>query len=259
MPRWLQKKYLLGLIIVGVLVWATVYIQASPGDLYHGLPNIWHFLRSMFPPDFKYMSTLGEPVVVTIGMAAVGTAYGAIIAIPLGILAAGNVVKIPFLTNIFRAIIEAARVIPDFVIALVFIAAIGLGPFAGVMALTIHSVGFLGKMYREAIEEMDPGSLEGVTAVGAGTLQKMRFAVLPAILPNFTAHTLYMFDINVRSSIILGFVGAGGLGLYLMLASRLFKYDQVLAVVIIIFVLIFVTEKLSDKLREKIIGKPTLQ
>ncbi len=259
LPKWLRFRYFAWALGIGAFVGAAAYLEFSPQALAEGAPRMINFVRQLFPPDIKVLPSLIAPALKTVLMAAVATVMAALMSLPLAVMAAGNTEMPKALRGISRLLIEVARVIPDVVFALIFITAVGLGPFPGTLAMAVHSVGMLGKLYREAMEEIDPGPPEAVKAVGATRLQVVRYAVIPAALPAMVSDTLYRFDINVRNSIIIGFVGAGGIGYRLIVAMRLFKYQELLMILLLILGIIWVTEKLSDRLRAAIFGQPLLR
>ncbi len=148
---------------------------------------------------------------------------------------------------------------PDLIVILLFVAIVGLGPFPGVMALAVSSIGMLGKLFADSIEEIDPKPLESLTAAGATKAQIIRYAVLPQVVPSFIANTLYRFDVNIRLSIFLGVVGAGGIGFELIMAMRLLEYREAMAAIVVILILIVLCEKISDLLRRQVLGQEVLQ
>ena len=188
-----------------------------------------------------------------------GYLFAALISFPLAILAAKNLTTSRLLRNTSKGIIAFTRTVPDIVFALIFVSAVGLGTFPGTLALSCHSIGMLGKLYGEAIEEIDPQPLEAVEAVGASRIQSIKYAVIPQILPSFVANTFYRFDVNVRASVVLGLVGAGGIGFELIYAMKLFSYREVASILIVIFIIIILSEKVSDVIRKRIIGEEVLK
>jgi len=257
--RFYRNKYLFPFFFFLFFIWSAIATDFNPKTLADGLPRLLDFVWGMFPPDFGIFPALINPAMRTIQMAFMGTLFASLISFPLSILAANNITISELARNTSKSIIAFTRTVPDIVFALIFISAVGLGPFPGVLALAIHSIGMLGKLYAEAIEEIDPHSLEAMEAVGANKIQSIRYAVIPQILPSFVANTLYRFDVNVRSSIVLGFVGAGGIGFELIVAMRLFRYQELTSILIITFIIILLSEKVSDALRKRIIGEEVLK
>ncbi|MBU4076347.1 MAG: phosphonate ABC transporter, permease protein PhnE [Euryarchaeota archaeon] len=246
--RWLL---LLGFLIF--VIWSLYDTNFSLRDLAFGLPNIWYFISQMFPPDIESFPKLLKPALVTIEMAVLGTSFAIILSIPLGFIAARNMSKNKVTYILSRGIIAFTRSVPDIVFALIFISAVGLGPFPGTLALAVHSIGMLGKLYAEAVEEIDPLPLEAITSVGANSIQRIVYGVFPQVLPSFIATTLYRLDINIRSSVVLGLVGAGGIGFELLTSMRLFKYQEILSILVVIFIMVMGIEWISSRIRSKII------
>ena len=235
----------------GMLLWAAHGSDVQPGALVSGLPFMASFVARMVPPNVTVMPSLLEPTLETLQMAIVGTALAIVLAAPLGLLAARNVSPHPALYWGARALLNGLRGINEFVFALIFVAAVGLGPFPGVLALAVHTAGMLGKFYAEAIEAVDVAPIEGVQATGAGRLQTIRFAILPQIMPAVVAFNLYRFEVAVRSATVLGLVGAGGLGFALMSSMRLFKYQDVAMILVLILALVALTDLLSTRVRKR--------
>ncbi|WP_039777769.1 phosphonate ABC transporter, permease protein PhnE, partial [Nocardia cerradoensis] len=214
------------------------------------MPAFGRFIaENMWPPDFKGLSDLLSATLVTIEVAFLGTLLAAVVSLPLALLGARNLAPHRSVFVVVRFLIMVCRAVPDFVFALMFVAALGLGPLPGILGLAIHSIGMLGKVYAERIEEVDPGPGEALAAVGASPLQIIKHAVLPQIMPSLVANTLYRFDINIRSSIVLGIVGAGGIGYELVTALQALDYRRAAAVMIIVLVLVAIVEAVSNRIR----------
>ena len=189
------------------------------------------------------------PVLETIDLAIFGTVVGVVLAFPLSMLAAKNMTPGKPFYYAARAVIGLTRSVPDLVWALLFVTAVGLGPFPGALALGVHSVGMLGRLFAEVIEDMDMGPVEALTLTGASRLQVFTHAVVPGVLPSLLGIALYRFDENLRSSLVLGFVGAGGIGFLLLTAMNLFQYKTVAFLLIVTFVLVTCAERMSAALR----------
>ncbi|MGM0461578.1 MAG: phosphonate ABC transporter, permease protein PhnE [Fibrobacterota bacterium] len=221
--------------------------------LMRGIPTIIEVVGNMFPPDFTDLFKYIVLLVETVGMAVAGTIIAIMCSIFFGILSARNIIRFRPLSFLSSEITNFCRAMPDIMFALIFVVAVGLGPFAGVIALTLSSIGFLGKFYAEAIENIDPKIVEAVRATGANTFQTLRHAVVPQILPLFNSYNLYILDRNIRASTVLGIVGAGGIGFELTVKMRLFDYPKVMAITLCIFAVILTVDYLSTYLRKKII------
>ncbi len=253
------NKYLISIIFLAFFAWSLIAVDFNLRSLIEGFPFIVDFVGCMIPPDVTAFPDLILPALETVQMAFLGTLFAAVLSIPLAVLAAKNITTSGPVQNFSKGIIAFTRTVPDIVFALIFVSAVGLGPFPGVLAISIHSVGMLGKLYAEAIEEIDPHPVEALEAVGADKMQTINHAVLPQVLPSFISDTIYRFDINVREAVVLGMVGAGGIGFELIYSMRLFRYKEVAAILILTFILIILSERISDALRRKIIGEEVLK
>lgn len=199
----------------------------------------------------KWSLLLGETILISY----VGTLSGAVLAFVLNFLAAENTAPASWLRIIVKRVMEFCRTVPDIVFALIFVIAFGLGPMAGVLAITIHSIGALGKQYSEIVENIDMKPVEGVRATGASWISCMRFAVLPQVAAGFASYTLLRFEINVRGASVMGFVGAGGIGQELVVAIRKFYYSDVSAILLMIVVTVFVIDIGTGWIRGRLFGK----
>jgi phosphonate transport system permease protein len=206
-------------------------------------------IRRASPPDVSNLDIIVWPTVETIDIALFGTVCGVVLAVPFAVMAARNVTPSRFLYGFARSVIALTRAVPDLIWALLFVTAVGLGPFPGALALSVHSIGMLGRLFAEIIEDMDMGPVEALTLTGAGRVQVFSQAVVPSLLPSLLGITLYRFDENLRSSLVLGFVGAGGLGFQMLTAMNLFQYQSVSTLLIVTFLLVIGAERASAALR----------
>lgn len=221
--------------------------------LSQGVGKAPEFLDGFFPPMWSAGGEILEAVALTLLLASVATLLGLFFAFPVGLAAAANVAP-PWLRLPVRVFLGLERSLPDILALLFFIVAFGLGPFAGILALSIQSVGMLGKLMGDAIEEIDAAVLDGVQAVGASRWQIVRYGVLPQVLPALAANTLFRFDVNVRSSVLLGAVGAGGVGAEIYRSMGMLRYDRATLAVLGSLVLIYSAEMLSGRLRQLLAG-----
>jgi phosphonate transport system permease protein len=233
------------LLAAALFVQAWIVVQARPQDLVTGARGMADLIARAMPPAFDQFQPMLMPAVETLDLAIFGTVFGVVLAFPLSILAARNVTPGRPLYYAARAIIGIARCVPDLVWALLFVAAVGLGPFPGALALAVHSIGMLGRLFAEVIEDMDMGPVEALTLTGADRLQVFTNAVVPGVLPSLLGIALYRFDENLRSSLVLGFVGAGGIGFHLLTAMNLFQYQTVSFLLVLTFVLVTCAERIS--------------
>tara|TARA_B100000787_G_scaffold3717_1_gene2819 strand:- start:3713 stop:4543 length:831 start_codon:yes stop_codon:yes gene_type:complete len=209
-------------------------------------------LSRMLPPDFSNFKELVYSMIETIEIAILGTFIAIILSIPLALLSARNIAPNIIIFFIARTITIFFRAIPEFIIAMILVIAIGFGAMPGVLALGIHTMGFLAKFYAEDIEHINKGPVEALKSSGASKRQIISFAVIPQIIPSFVANNLYILDRNIRMATMLGIVGAGGIGYELQSAFRMFEYPKVSAIIIIIFITIFLIDNLSSYIRSKI-------
>jgi phosphonate transport system permease protein len=238
-----------GLVALGWLVWDT---GADPVRLARGLPWILDFLRRMMPPDLAVLPATLAGALKTVEIALLGTAVAAVLALPLGFVSARNVAPAPLFYPA-RAVLNLFRSVDTLVYALVFVAAVGLGPFPGVLAVIAYTTTSLAKLYSEAIEGIDPGPVDAVTATGATPLQVLRYGVLPQVLPLFLSYVLYRLETNIRAATVLGFVGAGGIGFYLQTYLRMIDYPAASTALLVTIVMVMVVDALSSRLRARLI------
>ncbi|NBV02862.1 MAG: phosphonate ABC transporter, permease protein PhnE [Acidimicrobiia bacterium] len=244
----------IGLVFTAVSLWSLVDIGVNPLTLFFERDDIGNLLRRMWPPTIQEFEPVWKATLDTFFMAFVGTALAFILALPLGFLAASNVVRVPALRAVARGIIVFTRAIPDLIFALIFVRVYSIGVLPGVLAIGLHSIGMLGKLFADSIEQIQHGPREGVQATGAGRFQEMSTGVLPQIVPSFIAITLYRLDINFRSSTLLGLVGAGGIGLQIRAYQGGLRYPELLGVTLLIIALIVIVEVVSTSVRATILG-----
>jgi phosphonate transport system permease protein len=261
--------------------WGLLGTQANPAELVKGAPYVARFLVRLMPPQWKTdpvplatpvmalpfglaMPSMGTSMVVpvpeivsaileTIQMALIGTTVAAIISLPFGLLAARNTSPHRYVYQTTRLLLNANRAVPEIIFALIFVAAVGLGPFSGVAALSVGAVGFMGKLYAEAIEAIDPQQVQAVSATGANRLQTFVYGVVPQALPLVASYSLLLFETNVRSATILGIVGAGGVGFVLSKYMALFQYQYLMGALVLIILTVTIIDRLSDALRRRLI------
>ncbi|MGF6260645.1 phosphonate transport system permease protein [Paraburkholderia youngii] len=244
---------LLGWIaVLAVLGGAWHGADMRPLDLLSDSANMGKFAADFFPPDFTDWRTYLHEMYVTLAVAIWGTALSLVCAVPFGLMSSHNLAP-QWLLQPVRRLMDACRAINEMVFAMLFIVAVGLGPFAGVLALWVHTTGVLAKLFAEAVEAIDPRPAEGVRATGATRLDEIVYAVLPQVLPLWISYALYRFESNVRSAMVVGMVGAGGIGVVLYEAIRSFNYAQTAAVMIMVIVVVTVIDLGSAWLRERVI------
>ncbi len=254
LPRRDPKKSLLTMLVWGVVVailwWSWNGSEMNPYALVEYSGNMAEFAGAFMEPDFRYWRTFLEQMVVTVQIAVWGTLLAVIFGVPLGILSSENLVPW-WVYHPVRRLMDAFRAINEMVFAMLFVVAVGLGPFAGVMALFVHTTGVLAKLFSEAVEAIDPRPVEGIRATGAHPVQEVVFGVIPQVLPLWISYSLYRFESNVRSATVLGLVGAGGIGQLLWEYIRGFYYSETAAIMIIIIVTVSLLDVGSQYIRKR--------
>ena len=233
---------------VVVLAWVAWDTGSSPVQLARGLPWIFDFVRRMLPPDLEVLPSALRGALTTVEIALLGTAVAAVAALPLGFLSARNVAAPPLFYPA-RVVLNFFRSVDTLVYALVFVAAVGLGPFPGVLAVIAYTTTSLAKLYSEAIEGIERGPVDAITATGATRLQVLRFGVLPL----FLSYVLYRLETNIRAATVLGFVGAGGIGFYLQTYLRTIDYPAASTVLLVTVLMVMVVDAISSRLRDRLV------
>ncbi|XOY54775.1 MAG: phosphonate ABC transporter, permease protein PhnE [Rhodobacterales bacterium] len=255
-PRFRAPSALTWVVVVG---FAAFYIQGviasdiSFDRLMRGANNLVRFVGQAVPPDFTRMPNIADAMLETMNIAIVGVTFGCLFSIPLAILAARNTAPTMLVRTIARFVISVARTIPDLIWALIFVVTVGLGPLAGILAIIMDTIGFAARFYSERFEEVQKGPAEALTATGAGRLSVIFGAILPESFASITATSLFSVEKAIRSAVTLGLVGAGGIGVELSTAMRLFRYDQAAAIILVILVVVIGFEQLSSMIRKRII------
>jgi phosphonate transport system permease protein len=253
--NWIYQLLIL-LIIIALLVWSKSAFQMNIGKN-NRFKVVQNIILGILHPDTTILfdfSTQGIPYLLfeTMCIAFLGTIVGAIISLPFSFLASTNIVIKP-IALIGRLFVMAVRTIPVFVYGLMFIRVTGPGPFAGILTMSICSVGMLTKMNIETIEDLDIGILESLDAAGCNTFEKIRYGIIPQLIPNFLSTAIYRFDMNLRDASVLGLVGAGGIGAPLLFAMSSYRWNQVGSILIGLIILILIIELFSTKIRVKLV------
>ncbi|MBL3700915.1 phosphonate ABC transporter, permease protein PhnE [Leucobacter luti] len=247
-----RSRFLLGIpVALLVLVWSFNGAQFNFAKLGEGTVNMGEFVSRLFPPDFSKFGKIVELLIETFQMAIVGTVLGAVLSLFVAFAAASNIAP-RWLYYPARWVMNIIRSVPDLVFALMFVSAVGLGPFAGILAMTLGSIGSIGKIFAEAMESVDEGPIVAMQAVGASKRQVIQYGVLPQAAPLLVSYLLLLFEGNVRGATILGLVGAGGIGLELTTAMRMYDYGHLSAIIICIVVLVTAIDQGSALIRRKI-------
>ena len=252
-PQWSWKTFVFIFLMFLLLVIVSIDLEINFISLFsNSLKYFGDIFSRMLPPDFSDFNSLFFSMIETIEIAILGTFIAIILSIPLALFSARNIAPNIFIFFIARTITVFFRAIPEFIIAMILVIAIGFGAMPGVLALGIHTMGFLAKFYAEDIEHINKGPIEALESSGASKRQIIAFAIIPQIIPSFVANNLYILDRNIRMATMLGIVGAGGIGYELQSAFRMFEYPKVSAIILIIFVTIFIIDNISSYIRSKI-------
>ncbi len=247
--------------LAGYFFWALVLILLAgswqgadmrPLDLIRDSGNMATYAAEFFPPNFSQWRMYVGEMVITLQIALWGTALAVVTAVPMALLASANLVPW-WIYQPTRRLMDATRAINEMVFAMLFVVAVGLGPFAGVLALWIHTTGVLAKLFSEAVEAIDPQPVEGIRSTGASALHEIVYGVIPQVLPLWISFILYRLESNVRSASVVGMVGAGGIGVVLWEIIRGFQYAETCAVMIIIVVTVTAIDLVSARIRKILI------
>ncbi len=241
---------------VGALAFVISSFHASGLSierLVRGLPSVARLGEQMFPPSVERLDAILWSIFQTFQMAVAGTVLGLILSVPLAILAAPSLSPHPLLVWMTRGLIAFFRTVPDLVWAIIFVVAVGLGPAAGTLALMIDTIGFAGRFFAEAMEEADKGPREALTAIGARRSGIVFSAVIPQAMPSMINTSLFSLEKATRASVVLGLVGAGGIGIELKVAMDLFDYDEAATIILAIFALVLAVERASTLVRARIL------
>jgi phosphonate transport system permease protein len=237
--------------LAAFVVWNALSLQVDPARVSRGLARAASVFGRAFPPDFSRWELLVEGVVESLQIATLSTALGVLIAIPVALMAARNVAPPPVYAA-GRGLIAVGRTFHEIIVAILFVKAVGFGPFAGMLTLTWGSIGFFGKLLAEQIENIDRGQVEAVRATGAGRGAVLLYGVLPQVLPRVIGLTIYQWDVHLRQSTIIGIVGAGGIGATLYNSFARYDYDFSLAILLVIVAVVVLGEAVSAVARRRI-------
>ncbi len=237
---------------LAILAWAWEGAEMRPMALFTDAGNMLEFGKEFFPPDFSDWRLYMEEILITIQIALWGSVLAVIFAIPFGILSSDNIVPW-WVYQPVRRLMDACRAINEMVFAMLFVVAVGLGPFAGVLALFVHTTGVLAKLFSEAVEAIDPQPVEGIRATGANLFEEVLYGVIPQVLPLWISYALYRFESNIRSATVVGMVGAGGIGVLLWELIRGFTFDKTCAVMALIICVVILFDIFSQFLRKRFV------
>jgi phosphonate transport system permease protein len=238
------------LLLILVASWKGADMR--PMDLWRDSGNMSTYASEFFPPNFTQWKLYVSEMIITLQIAVWGTALAVVTAVPMALLASANIVPW-WIYQPMRRFMDGCRAINEMVFAMLFVVAVGLGPFAGVLALWVHTAGVLAKLFSEAVEAIDPQPVEGIRSTGASALHEIVYGVIPQVMPLWISYTLYRFESNVRSASVVGMVGAGGIGVVLWEIIRGFQYAETCAVMLIIIVTVSVIDLISARIRKVLV------
>jgi phosphonate transport system permease protein len=246
---WLRQGFW---VVLGVAVFVAS-VQKAQVDLqefWERLPQLGSWLTRLWPPDFSELPSFLSAIWETLAIAIVGTVVAIVVALPLAIIVAQNITPLPWLSLPLRVFLNLLRGIDTAIFALFFVSVVGLGPFAGVLGVACHTTGSMAKLYTEVLETIPPEPIEAIEATGADRLRTFAFAVLPEALPGLTGISLYLWEFNVRSSVILGIVGAGGIGYELLVSLKLLDFARLTTILLLILAMVSIIDGVSALLRK---------
>lgn len=242
------------LAVVSLYMLAAIVTEAYPDRVIKGFPHIFNFVvDDLFPPNWSYYPVVTRRLLETWNIALLSTTLAIIFCLPISFVAARNINRLQPVYHTVRFILNVLRTIPDLILAVIFVTIVGLGALAGVYALFLFSLGILVKLISETVEAIDPGPLEAIRATGGNIIQIIWFGAIPQILPQYVSYSLYVLEINVRASIVLGFVGAGGVGLIMKQQLSLFRYDNVSTIIFLTFVGVSIIDIASTNFRKRLV------
>jgi phosphonate transport system permease protein len=236
-------------------IWSWIFLGMSFSGITSSFGDVGRLVQRMVPPDFSNLSNIVDATIETVWMAVMGTAGAIVLSFPLALGAARNTSPHPTVRYVCRTVISLTRAVPDLVLGAVFVSALSIGPLPGVLALAIHSIGMVGKLFADAIEQAAEAPREATISVGATRRQTTRASIIPQAMPSMIATALFRLEINIRASSVLGLVGAGGIGVLIQTSLRSLDYEAALGAVAVIFVVVTVVELLSVRIRSAILGE----
>lgn len=256
LPRRFERPgvlaFLLYLLAIAFLVVSWQGVEISGTALLAGVPSMVRLVGDMLPPSPDRLGPIGLALLQTFQMALVGTVIGVVLSLPLAVMASARHTPHVIVYTLARGAISFMRTVPDLVWAILFVVTVGLGPFAGTLAIVVDTLGFCGRFFAEAMEEVESDPQEALQALGARRSGVVFSAVLPAALPSMINTALFSLEKSTRSSVVLGVVGAGGIGIELMVSMEMFLYDQAATIIICIFLLVMAVERVGTVIRRRI-------
>lgn len=249
---WFKRRTIPILLLLGIAVYFSMKLTQFDLSKFKDFQNMIDFLAQWFPMDVSSLRFMLLDSAETLAMAFLGSIFGLVIGIPVSFIAARNTSPSPFIYHFSRMVLSFVRSVPEIVFGLILLTALGLGPFPAVLAIMLHNIGVLGKLLSELIEASDPGPQEAMNAVGAKSWFASLFSIIPQIWPNVLSQYFYRFEVAIRTSLILGFIGGGGIGQRLFNDFKSFQYSSVSLDVLLIMVIVIVVDTLGSYVRNKV-------
>ncbi len=250
---WFKKRNILTIILLSIFIYFSMKLTEFDVTKFKDFRNMIDFMSQWFPINFSNLSGIVRDTLQTLAMAFLGSLLGLLIALPISFIAARNTAPSPIIYHFWRVFLSFIRSIPEIVFGLILLTALGLGPFPAVIAIMLHNIGVLGKLISELIEAADPGPQEAMKSVGAKGWIVSLFSILPQIWPNVLSHYFYRFEVAIRTSLILGFIGGGGIGQRLFNDFKTFQYQSVSLDVLIIMIMVIIVDFFGGYIRNKVI------
>lgn len=242
------------ILVAGLYVFAVRQTNASLPRMLGSFPLFFRMLREDFwPPDFTYLSTAYSQLIETFNIALISTTLAALLAFPLLFLSSSTINRNPLSYRSFRILMTVIRSVPNIIMVVLMVAVVGLGSVSGILALTVYSAAVLIKLTSESVETIDDRPVLAIKAIGGNTPQVIRYGILPQLLPLYLSHILYMLEINLKASVVLGFVGAGGIGQLIRRQMSLFRYDRLGMIIFVLFVVISIIDYISQTVRSRLV------
>ncbi|RXJ02476.1 phosphonate ABC transporter, permease protein PhnE [Anaerobacillus alkaliphilus] len=255
-PRWKNPSiltWLLSVVCIAFIISGLSSANITVDRLLGGVVNMGKFIGNAFPPDTTRTSTIFARIVETFEIALIGTLVGVLLSLPIALLCSRNTTPHPIISVCTKGIVSTMRTIPDLIWALIFVISVGLGPLAGILTIVVDTIGFCARFFSERIEEMEKGPSQALESTGATRFGIIAGSTIPIGFPSFVGTSLYAVEKAIRSAVILGLVGAGGIGVELSTAMSLRRFDEALMIIILILIVVLIVEQVSSAIRKKVI------
>ncbi len=239
--------------VVAITVWAAIQIDFTLTPLFTDLTNGWVVIEQFLNPNWSYLGRTWSAWVETVSIAVIASFFGVAVGLLFAFMASRVTNRSGWLYQATKWFLAVLRSLPDVAYVLIFVAIVGVGSMAGILALFVFNIGIAAKLTSETIDAVDPGPLEAADAAGAGTAGRSRWAVLPQILPNYLSYALYIFELNIRASVVIGYAGGGGIGQVIQVQFARFNYENVSAIVIAMFVVVLLIDQFSQYARRRLV------